>query len=92
MAELRFANNFGLLFSIILLSTQKRWREKLSDLRVCPNCIVSSLLSECVHIHWKALSVLSTVAAVIIKLLAITELILRGHREYESEISSKHFI
>lgn len=81
VAEVRFANNFGLLYSVALLPIQKRWEEKWSYLIVCPNCIVSSLLSECINILWEDLSVLSILAAVMVKLLAITgELILRGHK------------
>ena len=71
MAGLKPASSV-LLYPVILLTIWKGWEEKLSDLRVCHDCILSSLLSESINIVLKALSIFSTPAALISKSLSIT--------------------
>ena len=61
-----------LLYPVILLTIWKGWEEKLSDLSICHDCIMSPLLSECINILLKVLSIFSTPAALMSKPLAVT--------------------
>lgn len=55
LAESTGSTSSVLLYTVILLTIWKRWEEeKLSDLRVCNDCILSSLLSGAPSIFsWK---------------------------------------
>ena len=61
-----------MLYPVILLTIWKGWEEKLADLSICHDCIMSPLLSECINILLKVLSIFSTPAALMSKPLAVT--------------------
>lgn len=91
MAGLRPASSV-LLYAVILLTIWKGWEEKLSDLRVCNDCILSSLLSERINILLKVLSIFSTPAALMSKPPAITGEIVEDTRNvvHKSLLSISH--